>query len=157
MLFTAWLLHDLEEAFTFASTSRILAERMGTRQLVVTNRESVVAIGIVAIVVGAACARGTRRDESRLYRAVLAGLEAHVASHVAASIALRRYTAGVVTAPLVMLPGARHARALLAADGRPLSAGDTVRGSALMLGTALGAHLAARLLCRAAPRRGRRP
>jgi hypothetical protein len=145
-LFVTWLVHDLEEAVTFPATSRLLAMHVGTKRILVTPGQSVLAIALVGALVAGACIQGVRTNgESRLYRAVLAGLEAHVVSHVAASAVLGQYTAGVITAPLVMLPGARRARTALDRGGAPLLPSDTVRGSALMLGAALLAHLVARI------------
>jgi hypothetical protein len=152
-LFAAWLVHDAEEAVTFPATSRRLADRLNARRLVVTPAQSVLAITLVGALVAAACVRGARTGGgSRLFRAVAAGLEAHTVTHVAASVLLGQYTAGLVTAPLVMLPGARKARAALRDGGTPLLLGDTVRGSALMLAAALLAHVAARTLLPAQPR-----
>jgi hypothetical protein len=145
-LFIAWLVHDVEEVVIFPATSRLLAERLGAPKLRVTPVQSAAAISLVGALVAVACARGVRSDGgSRLFRAVLAGLEAHVGSHLAASALLRRYTAGVVTAPLVMLPAARRARATLRRGGAPLRPSDTVRGAALMFGAAFAAHAAARI------------
>jgi hypothetical protein len=146
-LFAAWLVHDVEEAFAFPATSRLLAKRLGTSRVLVTPAQSVAAIALVGALVATACVRGAHSTgESRLFRAVLAGLEAHVGTHLAASVLLGRYTAGTVTAPLVMLPGARRARASLRRTDSPLVPADTVRGAALMLSAALEAHLIARIV-----------
>ncbi|TFD81982.1 HXXEE domain-containing protein [Cryobacterium fucosi] len=148
-LFAAWLVHDIEEALTFPATSGMLAERMGTQRLLVTPSQSKLAIALMGVLVGAACVRGARtHGKSRLYRSVAAGLEAHVATHIAASIAFRGYTAGLITAPLVMLPGARLARAEIRHSGSPLLPSDTMRGGALLFGAALASHLVSRFLLR---------
>jgi len=145
-LFIAWLIHDTEEAFTFPATSRIIAARLGFSPILVTPAQSVTAIALMGLLVGGACVRGIQTNgKSRLYRAATAGLEAHVATHVLASVVLKRYTAGLVTAPFVMLPGARISRAALRRSGTPLTARDTARGAALMLSAALASHFVARL------------
>jgi len=147
MLFIAWLIHDAEEALTFPATSRLVAAKLGSSRISVTTAQSVIAIALVGLLVAGACAQGSRSNgESRLYRAVLAGLEAHVATHVLASVALKQYTAGLVTAPLIMLPGARISRDALRRSGRPLAARDTARGAALMFSAALASHSIARLV-----------
>ncbi|WP_161499015.1 HXXEE domain-containing protein [Cryobacterium aureum] len=147
-LFAAWLVHDLEEAFTFPATSRLLAARLGTGRVVVSPAQSVLAIALMGVLVGAACVRGARtQGKSRLYRAVLAGLEAHVVTHIATSISFKSYTAGLITAPLVMLPGARVARAQLRRGGSPLLLpSDTVRGGALLFAAAIVSHVVSRLV-----------
>ncbi|WP_420838722.1 HXXEE domain-containing protein [Cryobacterium flavum] len=145
-LFAAWLVHDVEEAFTFPATSRLLAARLGTGRVVVSPSQSVLAIALMGVLVGTACVRGSRtQGKSRLYRAVLAGLEAHVVTHVATSISFKSYTAGLITAPLVMLPGARVARDELRRSGSPLLPSDTVRGGALLFASAIVSHLISRL------------
>lgn len=143
-LFAGWLLHDIEEAFAFPSTTAMLAQRTGIRSLAMNHRQSVVSIGLVGMLVGVSCWRGARTGgESRLFRAVTAGLEGHVFTHVAASVATRGYTAGVVTAPTIMLPAARFAR-----GGVPASTRSTVEGAVLLVGAAACAHVIARKLVR---------
>lgn len=144
-LLLAWALHDLEEALAFPATCGDLADRTGIEALRITPRQSWAAVGLMGILVGAACARGIRTDgDSALYRAVLAGLEAHVATHLLASAALRRYTAGVATALPVMLPGALLARRALAERGRPLRAADARRGAMVLLPAAWVCNAVAR-------------
>ena len=146
-LFAAWLVHDVEEAFTFPATSRLLAARLGTDRVVVSPAQSVLAIALMGVLVGAACVRGARtHGKSRLYRAVLAGLEAHVVTHIATSISFKSYTAGLITAPLVMLPGARVARAELRRGGSPLLPPDTAQGGALLFAAAIVSHLISHLV-----------
>jgi hypothetical protein len=143
----AWVVHDAEEALAFPATSRLLAGRFGLPGVQVTPRQSLLAIAMIGSLVSTACVRGVRTGgDSRLFRAVVAGLEAHVGTHLVASLVLRRYTAGLVTAPLVMLPGARRVRTALRRNGKPLVAADTARGVALMLSAALCAHFVARTL-----------
>ena len=81
----------------------------------------------MGVLIGLACMRGAATGgTSRLYRAVLAGLDAHVATHVGASAMTRRYTAGVATAAAVMLPGTRAASRELTRLGIPLTWKDYV-------------------------------
>jgi hypothetical protein len=146
-LFTAWMIHDIEEVFTFPATSLLLARRLGTTRLVVTTAQSAGAIALMGVLVATACHRGIRTNgDSRLFRAVSAGLEAHVAAHILSSMSQKRYTAGLVTAPLVMLPGARVVRAALRRQGRPLTTSDTLRGAALLLSAALLSHVVVRVV-----------
>lgn len=149
VLASAWLLHDLEELVAFPATTSALARRLGAPWLRVTGARSVFAVALMGVLVGAACLDGARR-ESALYRAVLAGLEAHVATHLLASLVLRSYTAGVVTAPLVMWPGAVLARRRLVAQGDTVTGRDVVRGVVLLAPAAAVCHGLARIVLRRA-------
>lgn len=145
-LFRAWLIHDLEEALAFPSTCDDLAVQTGIAPLRMTAAQSWLAVTLAGIGVRYACQRGAAsKGRSRLYRGTVAGLELHVFAHVLASVARRGYTAGVLTAPLVMLPGARQARQELAALGRPLTLQDALRGIGFLLPLALVSHGLARL------------
>lgn len=149
LLFAAWALHDVEEALAFPATADRLAMRLNTPQLRLTPAQSWTAVGLMGVLVGSACAFGARTDgRSAFYRAVVAGLEAHVATHLAASAVQRGYTAGVATAVPVMLPGALAARRELARAGHRLTPRDTARGAAILLPAALACHGAARWICR---------
>lgn len=148
-LFAAWFIHDIEEAFAFPATSDRLVDRTGIKQLRITPHQSWMAVALMGTLVAAACGRGVRTSgKSKMYRAVAAGLEAHVASHLIASIAQRGYTAGVASALPVMLPGALVARHELYRDGVSLQFRDTVNGVALLLPAALVCHVVARLVRR---------
>jgi hypothetical protein len=152
-LFAAWLIHDLEKVFTFPATSRLLANRFSTTRLLASPAQSAVAIALMCAPVAAACHRGILTNgDSKLFRAVTAGLEAHVATHILAPVSQKSYTAGLVTAPLVMLPGARVVRAALRLQGQPLKSGDIARGGVLLVGAALLSHVVARVLT--LPRQG---
>ena len=149
LLFIAWALHDVEEAVAFPTTCETLARRTGIQRLRIDARQSWAAVGCMGILVAFACARGARTaGQSRLYRATAAGLEAHVYTHLAATIAQRGYTAGVATALPVMLPGAVAARRELRRVGRPMLAADFVRGAFLLLPAAVLSQTLARLLPR---------
>lgn len=148
MLFIAWALHDIEEAATFPETCDYLADRTGIEALRMNARQSWAAVGLMGILVGFACVRGARTGgRSRLYRAVIAGLEAHTFTHVAASLLTRRYTAGVITALPIMLPGARAARKQLTVDGVPLNRNEETLG-VILLPAAVVCHIAVRMTMR---------
>ncbi|GAB2568169.1 hypothetical protein GCM10027033_25800 [Leucobacter ruminantium] len=83
-----------------------------------------------------------------MYRATVAGLHAHVATHLLASLLQRSYTAGVATALPVMLPGAESARREIRDSGRPLRTRDYLAGAALLIPAALACQVLARVLIR---------
>lgn len=146
-LFAAWALHDIEEALAFPSSCDKLAEATGIESLRMSPAQSWAAVGMAGAVVATASIRGARtRGRSSLYRAVIAGLESHVATYVGMSLLAGGYSAGMVTAVTVMLPGTRYARLELARNGAPLTRRDTAVGLALLGPVALGAHVASRLL-----------
>lgn len=146
-LFRAWLIHDIEEAIAFPSTCDDLAARTGIGPLRMTAAQSWLAVTIAGLGVRYACRRGTAsKGRSRVYRGAVAGLELHVFTHLLASLLRRSYTAGVVTAPLVMLPGAWRARQELAALGRPLGLVDALRGIGFLMPLAIVSHGLARLV-----------
>lgn len=141
MLFAGWLVHDLEEALTFPHTVDALRDRLGIDARSMSPRQSWTAVGLMGVFVGAACIRGgITSGKSGLYRRTVAGLELHVASHLVSSLALRGYSAGVVTALPVMYPAARCARQKLEADGVRLCARDYREGVALLLPAAVLCH-----------------
>lgn len=149
-LFAAWFIHDIEEALAFPATSDRLVDRTGVEQLRITVHQAWIAVALMGALVAVACGRGVHMGgRSKMYRAVAAVLEAHVASHLIASIAQREYTAGVASALSVMLPGALVARRELYRDGVSLQFRDTVNGVALLLPAALVCHVVARLVRRA--------
>lgn len=151
LLLTAWAVHDIEEALAFPSTCNALADCTGIDQLRMGKRESWTAVGLMGVVVAAASWRGARSDgRSGSYRAVVAGLEGHVYTHLAASAVHRGYTAGVATAVPVMLPGAVFARRELQRAGIPLRIRDYAVGASLLVPCAIISHVVARL---APPRR----
>ncbi|KUF07150.1 HXXEE domain-containing protein [Leucobacter sp. G161] len=153
LLFAAWAIHDIEEALTFPAACNDMADRTGIEYLRISQRQSWIAIGIMGVIVGAACWRGQRTGgQSRLYRATLAGLEAHVYTHLAASIARRGYTPGAVTAVPAMLPGAIAARKELQRSNTPLRTQDFIRGTCLLIPSAIMSHALATLGKRSALR-----
>ncbi|WP_145998011.1 HXXEE domain-containing protein [Brevibacterium linens] len=148
-LFAAWVIYDILDAFAFPASCDRLVDRTGVEQLLITPQQSLIAVGLMGILVAVACGRGVRSaSKSAIYRAVVAGLEAHVVTHLGASGAQRGYTAGVATALPVMLPGALMARRELQRDGCELRFRDTVNGVALLLPAALVCQGVARLIRR---------
>lgn len=148
-LFVAWAIHDIEEAMAFPSTCDSLADETGVEALRLNQRQSWLAVGLMGIVVAFACHRGkTSHLRSGFYRAMVAGLQGHVATHLLASLVQRRYTAGVATALPVMLPGAESARREIRDSGEPLRSKDYAAGAALLIPAALICHILARILIR---------
>ena len=113
------------------------------------SRQSWAAVGLMGVLVGIGCIRGAQTaGSSRLYRAVVAGLGAHVGTHLGATVLARRYTAGVVTAVPVMLPGAIVAGRELTRGGIPLRARDRALGAVVLVPAALVCHLIVRVAMR---------
>jgi len=147
----AWVLHDIEEALTFPAgverASRALTATVGTPAWRMSPRQSWAAVGLMGVLVGTAVGRGVAtQGRSALYRAVTAGLLAHVGTHVAASAAARGYTPGVATAVPIMGAGALYASRECAAHGEPLTRRDYARGAAVLIPAALVCHALARAL-----------
>ena len=103
-LLASWLVHDLEEVATVGAFARDLERRSG-RRLPVSPEQMAAAVTAIGLVVAVASARGASSDgRSVLFRQVLLAHAAHSAWHVGASVAMRRYTPGVVTAVAVVAP-----------------------------------------------------
>lgn len=146
VLFAAWALHDAEETLTFPASADCVADLTGIDALRMTTKQSVAAIGLVGAALAAAGTRGVRtRGDSRFYRSSVAGLEAHVFTHLLSAAVARRYTSGVLTAVPIMWPGAAYARRELAALGKPLTAADWRCGAPTMGSVALAAHVLVRI------------
>ncbi|WP_329026083.1 HXXEE domain-containing protein [Streptomyces sp. NBC_00690] len=129
-LFAAWTLHEAEEAAVMARWLRQNLPRLQERFPRVRQetwdrlRDDMTpgrvrtAIGLMGLVMAAAAADGHRTGgRSRLYQAALAGYGWHGLIHLGQSLALRGYTPGVATAPVVVLPFSLWAwRELLRSD-----------------------------------------
>lgn len=100
-LLAAWMVHDAEELLTMAKwTQKHLPERFAQSQAHVN-----VSIGLMGGVIAAASAAGAATEgRNGFFRAALAGFGLHGVVHLAQAAAMRRYTPGVVTAPLVVIP-----------------------------------------------------
>ncbi|MGW6981279.1 HXXEE domain-containing protein [Streptomyces sp. NPDC054932] len=166
-LFAAWALHDLEEVATVERWSRtrvpVLRERhprvpepVWRRLEGVDGREFVAAVGVMALVVGAAALEGHRTGgRSAFYQASLNGFGLHGLVHIAQAASTRGYTPGVVTSPLLVVPFTLWARGRLRRAGvlRPTRPRDIVRGLALAGAATVASHAVARRIRRAASAR----
>ncbi len=143
-LLAAWLVHDAEELLTMAEFSR----DNGTWLPEVDQAHVSTAIGLMGVVVATAAASGARTGgRSPLFQTVLTGFGLHSLTHLAQSALLRRYTPGLVTAPLVVAPYSLWALKCLRDNGIPLEARV---GSFAWFPVALGGvHGAAAVLTRA--------
>lgn len=157
-LLAAWAIHDAEEFATMGDWMKRarpglrkrfprVPERVWDR-LDVHPAQARVAIGAMGIVVAAAAARGARTGgHSRFYQAALVGFGLHAATHVAQSVAVRGYTPGVVTAPIVVAPFSLWAWRRLGRADVPRNGRTALTGAALLLPAALvGCHTLARRL-----------
>lgn len=158
-LFAAWVFHDVEEVLTMTATSDHVAGQIEQSSLEwvramapyirTDTKESALAITFMGALIAAASAQGMlTMGRSLFFQFVLAGLHAHVYSHVGASLRLRGYSTGVVSAAVIMAPYSVWARQVLRSKGvlvegfRPY-----VVGGALLLPATLACHaLAGRIL-----------
>lgn len=163
-LLAAWAVHDAEELATMARWMREarpwLAERyprVPWERLEVSQRHASVAIALMGGVVAGTAAVGARTGgRSRAFQAVLAGFGAHGVVHLAQAAAVRGYTPGSVTAPLVVLPFTAWAWRRLRAAGVPVRGGASTWAGLAALPLVLGGvHALAHVLTR--PRRPATP
>ncbi|MFB9907377.1 HXXEE domain-containing protein [Allokutzneria oryzae] len=143
-LLAAWTLHDAEELLTMAKFSRD-----NKRWLPEVDQAHVTtAIGLMGAVIATASAAGARTGgRSALFQTVLTGFGLHSLTHLAQSALLRRYTPGVITAPLIVAPFSLWALKLLRDNGIPLR---TRASSFLWFPVALGSvHGAAAVITKA--------
>lgn len=139
-LVAAWAVHDAEEVLTMSEFSRRSGLLPAMSQAHVST-----AVGLMGALMATASAAGARSGgRSRLYQTALLGFGAHAVTHVGSTLVLRRYTPGVVTAPLVVAPFGLWAAARLRAHGVELRVGSK---SYLWFPVVVGGvHLAAALL-----------
>lgn len=165
----AWALHDLEELLTAESWGRTAPERIrrrfpnAPRRLIeataVTTPQMAVAIGVVGAGVVAGAASGLRDVDGEMgaLPAVLAAFTAHGVTHLLQAVALRGYTPGVVTVPLVIAPYSLWAWRALARTGLTVGGArlgrDLAIGAPLAVGLALAGHAVGRLADRLRPPR----
>ncbi|MBQ0830893.1 HXXEE domain-containing protein [Streptomyces tagetis] len=166
-LVAAWALHDAEELATVAAWVRrnapVLRERypavpeaVWRRVESVDRREFAVAVALVGLYVVAAGAAGRASGgSSAFYQSVLYGFGLHGLVHMGQAAALRRYTPGSVTSPLVVVPFTLWARGRLRRAGvsRPTRPRDLV----IALGGAGAVALAAHAVAQSLPGAGDRP
>ncbi|MFG3440644.1 HXXEE domain-containing protein [Nonomuraea sp. NPDC047897] len=165
-LLAAWAVHDAEELATMARWTREarpwLAERypqVPWERLEVSQRHASVAIGLMGGVVAGAAALGARTGgRSRTFQTALAGFGAHGVVHLAQAAAVRGYTPGAVTAPLVVLPFTAWAWRRLRAAGVPVRGGAATWAGLAALPLVLGGvHALAHTLTRPRPPRDAAP
>lgn len=165
-LLAAWAVHDLEEVLTVPRWTRTrvpglrerfpqVPERMWRRLESVDGREFTTAVAGMGVLVAAAAADGHRTGgRSGFYQGVLDAFGLHAVAHLAQAAAVRGYTPGSVTSPLVVIPFTWWARGRLreARVLRPSRPRDAMCGSALAVAALAGTHaVARRVVRRAAP------
>ncbi|QFY08154.1 HXXEE domain-containing protein [Nonomuraea phyllanthi] len=155
-LLAAWAVHDAEELATMARWTRQAHERWPWFPEV-SQRHATVAIGLMGGVMAGASALGARTGgRSPVFQAALLGFGAHGVVHLAQAAVARRYTPGLVTSPLVVLPFTAWAWRRLRTAGVPVRAGESGRaGLAAFPAVAGGVHLLARCLTRPRARASR--
>ncbi|MFI1976150.1 HXXEE domain-containing protein [Streptomyces wedmorensis] len=159
-LFLAWAVHDAEE---LAFGPRWLRENLpglrerfpGVPEAVwraaegVDDREFALAVGAMAVIVGAASVAGARSGgRSAFYQGAVNGFGLHGLVHLAQAAAVRGVTPGSVTSPLVVVPFSLWARGRLRRAGvlRPAGLGGVVAGLAVAAGATVASHAVARRL-----------
>lgn len=157
-LLAARALHDLEELATGPRWVREnvpalrerfpqVPERAWRVVETVDEREFTAAVGVMGLIVGAASVAGHRTGgRSAFYQGAVDGFGLHGLVHLAQAAAVRGYTPGSVTSPLIVVPFALWARGRLRRAGvlRPARARDAVAGLAVAAGATAVAHLVAR-------------
>jgi hypothetical protein len=126
-LLAAWIVHDLEELLTMSSSSQRADGLPGplAKVLPMSRTEAATAIGLTGLAMAAASAAGAATNgRSRFFQASLAGFGLHAGTHIAQSVVLRRYTPGLVTTPLVVIPFSVWAWRRLKEDGVPIAPAD---------------------------------
>ncbi|GAA0953705.1 HXXEE domain-containing protein [Nonomuraea longicatena] len=153
-LLAAWMVHDAEEVATMAPWLRKARQERFPWLPEVSQKQVNVAIGLMGGLIAAACADGARTGgRSPLFQSVLAGFGVHGLVHLGQAAAVRGYTPGAVTAPLVVLPFSVWAWRRLKAEGVPVRGGSASWwGLAAFPLAAAGVHAAAHVLTRG-PRR----
>ncbi|MFI8960541.1 HXXEE domain-containing protein [Streptomyces sp. NPDC053493] len=166
-LFAAWAVHDTEEVLygprwirenlpglreRFPDVPEAVWKAAGS----VDDREFRAAVGVMALIVGAAAGAGQRSGgRSAFYQGALNGFGLHGLVHLAQAAAVRRVTPGSVTSPLVVVPFTLWARGRLRRAGvlRPARARDVLTGLVVAGGATVLAHTVGRRLAgKTAPR-----
>jgi hypothetical protein len=154
-LLAAWIIHDIEELLTMPSWSQDAPEQVRAvlphapaavlDQLPMSRAEAATAIGLTGLAMAAAAASGARTGgRSKFFQASLAGFGLHAGTHLVQSAVLRRYTPGLVTTPLVVIPYSIWAWRRLKRSGVPIHPSDA-RLNVLLAAVVPAAHAVARL------------
>ncbi len=154
-LLVAWIVHDLEELLTMPSWSQRAPAQIRAvlpqvpdavlDKLPTSRAEVTAAIGLTGLVMAAAAASGARTGgSSKFFQASLVGFGLHAGTHLAQSAVLRRYTPGLVTTPLVVIPYSVWAWRRLKRSGVPVHPSDA-RLNLLLAAVVPAAHTIARL------------
>lgn len=161
-LLAAWALHDAEEVALLPGWLRrnlpelrerfpSVPEKLWRQAEAVDEREFAVSVGLMAAVVTAASAAGhVTGGRSAFYQAALNGFGLHGLVHLAQAAAVRGYTPGSATSPLLVVPFTLWARGRLRRAGvlRPTRPRDAAVGLAVAAAATVATHAAARRLLR---------
>ncbi|GAA3216944.1 HXXEE domain-containing protein [Streptomyces thermocoprophilus] len=159
-LLAAWALHDTEEVALLPGWLRrnlpelrerfpSVPERVWRQAESVDEREFAVAVGVMGAVVATASAAGhLTGGRSAFYQAALTGFGLHGLVHLAQAAAVRGYTPGSATSPLLVVPFTLWARGRLRRAGvlRPVRPRDAAVGLAVAAASTVAAHGVARRL-----------
>ena len=157
-LFFAWLAHDLEELVTMAPAQaaglRVPAwvpVPAAWRARGMGQHHVNVAVTLMGLVVAAGAIDGWRTSgRGWFYQNSLEAFGLHGFGHMAASLATRGYTSGVVTSPTIVIPAWLWATRTLRARGVP-DRRSRVAALALAASTLAALHAAAYAITREWP------
>ncbi|MEV6057235.1 HXXEE domain-containing protein [Streptomyces sp. NPDC052107] len=161
-LLAAWAVHDTEEVVMVPRWVRThvpelrkrfprVPETVWRRLESVDAREFGTAVAAMAVVLAAAAADGHRTGgRSAVYQTALNAFGLHGLVHLAQAAAMRGYTPGSATTPLVVLPFTVWARGRLRRSGvlRSIRPRDLAEGLAFAAAAAVGTHALAQGLPR---------
>lgn len=151
-LFVAWAAHDAEEYVTMASSSRDLLARIpewvplpaDLRERGFSQAHVNLSLALTAAAVaGSAMAELRSNGGSPWFRGGALAFGVHGFGHLAASLATRGYTTGVVTAPLIVLPYWWWARRVLRRRGLECADAATTAVALAALPLTAGVHVIA--------------
>ena len=96
-----------------------------TKVLPMSRTEAATAIGLTGVAMAAASAAGAATNgRSKFFQASLLGFGLHAGTHLAQSALLRRYTPGLITTPLVVIPFTTWAWRRLKTEAVPIAPPD---------------------------------
>ncbi len=150
-LFATWAIHDAEELATITKNSQKILPQVPAwvplpvpkriRQQGMSQKHFNVAVSIMAILVGAAAAEGVRtQGKSRFFRGAVLAFGVHGFTHIASAVAMRSYTSGVLTSPVVVIPYWRYAHHILQKHGLSDNDRDAIHTALLVLPVLLSIH-----------------